>query len=99
MAADQSNLNIVTAFTHGIRSSHGIIKSGKAGSELLSLCKLVKMLDVRGITITADALHCRSKTCELTVQEGGDYCLQLKANQKEILENTHALVNDENVEY
>ena len=75
MASDQSNLNIVTAFAHGIGSSLGVIKSGKSGSEILSLYKLVTLLDVRGITITADALHCQRKTYELIVQESGDYCL------------------------
>ena len=98
-AAEQSNLSIVTAFVHGIKLSLGITKSGKAGSEILSLRELVKMLDIRGITITADALHCQRKTCELIVQERGEYCLQLKANQKEILEDTRAIIDDYGIEY
>ena len=57
------------------------------------------MLDIRGVTITADALHCQRKTCELIVQEHGEYCLQLKANQKEILEDTRAITDDESIEY
>ena len=57
------------------------------------------MLDIRGITITADALHYQRKTCELTVQERGEYCLQLKANQKEILKDTRAIIDDDNIEY
>jgi hypothetical protein len=80
-AAEQSNMNIVTAFAHGARLSLGIVESAKGGGEILALRKLIKMLDVRGITITADALHCQRETCELIVQEGGDYCLQLKGNQ------------------
>ena len=98
-AAEQSNLSIVTAFTHGIKLSLGITKSGKAGSEILSLRELVKMLDIRGITITADALHCQRETCELTVQERGEYCRQLKANQKEILKDTRAIIDDDGIEY
>ena len=57
------------------------------------------MLDIRGITITADALHCQRKTCELIVQEHGEYCLQLKANQKEILEDTRVIIDDDGIEY
>ena len=78
-AAARSNLNIVTAFAHGARLTLGISQSAKGGGEILALRELVEMLDIRGITITADALHCQRETCELIVQEGGDYCLQLKA--------------------
>ena len=47
----------------------------------MALRELIEMLDIRGITITADALHCQRETCEMIVQAGGDYCLQLKGNQ------------------
>ena len=69
-ATEQSNMNIVTAFAHGARLSLGIAESAKGGGEILALRKLIKMLDVSGITITADALHCQRETCELIVQEG-----------------------------
>ena len=69
-AAEQSNMNIVTAFAHGARLSLGITQSAKGGGEILALRELIAMLDIRGITITADALHCQRETCELIVQEG-----------------------------
>ena len=69
-AAARSNLNIVTAFAHGARLTLGISQSAKGGGEILALRELVEMLDIRGITITADALHCQRETCELIVQEG-----------------------------
>ena len=75
-AAEQSNLNIVTAFAHDARLCLGITKSAKGGGEILALRELIEMLDIRGITITADALHCQRETCELILEHGGDYCLQ-----------------------
>ena len=57
------------------------------------------MLDICGITITADALHCQRETCELIVQEGGDYCLQLKGNQGDMLADVRAFVDDQNTDY
>ena len=80
-AAGQSNMNIVTAFAHGARLTLGIAESAKGGGEIMALRELIEMLDIRGITITADALHCQRETCEMIVQAGGDYCLQLKGNQ------------------
>ena len=97
-AAEQSNMNIVTAFAHGARLSLGIVESAKGGGKILALRKLIKMLDVRGITITADALHCQRETCELIVQEGGDYCLQLKGNQGDMQADVRAFVDDQDTD-
>ena len=98
-AAARSNLNIVTAFAHGARLTLGISQSAKGGGEILALRELVEMLDIRGITITADALHCQRETCELIVQEGGDYCLQLKGNQGDMLADVRAFVDDQHTDY
>ena len=54
-------------------------ESAKGGGEILALRELIEMLDIRGITITADALHCQRETCDLIVREGGDYCMQTRA--------------------
>ena len=98
-AMEQSNLNIVTAFAHGARLSLGITQSAKGGGEILALRELIEMLDIRGITITADALHCQRETCELIVGEGGDYCLQLKGNQGDMLADVQAFVEDQNIDF
>ena len=98
-AAEQSNMNIVTAFAHGARLTLGIAESAKGGGEILALRELIEMLDIRGITITADALHCQRETCELIVQEGGDYCLKLKGNQGDMLADVRAFVDDQDTDY
>jgi predicted transposase YbfD/YdcC len=98
-AAEKSNMNIVTAFAHGARLTLGITQSAKGGGEILALRELIKMLDIRGITITADALHCQRETCELIVQEGGEYCLQLKGNQGDMLADVKAFVEDQDTDY
>jgi predicted transposase YbfD/YdcC len=98
-AAEKSNMNIVTAFAHGARLTLGITQSAKGGGEILALRELIKMLDIRAITITADALHCQRETCELIVQEGGEYCLQLKGNQGDMLADVKAFVEDQDTDY
>lgn len=98
-AAEKSNVNIVTAFAHGARLTLGITESAKGGGEIIALRELIKKLDILGITITADALHCQRETCELIVREGGDYCLQLKGNQGDMLTDVRALVDDQDIDY
>ncbi len=98
-AAGQSNMNIVTAFAHGARLTLGIKQSARGGGEILALRELIEMLDIHGITITADALHCQRETCELIVKEGGNHCLQLKGNQGDMLADVRAFVEDEATDY
>ena len=98
-ATGKSNMNIVSAFAHGARLSLGITQSAKGGGEILALRELIGMLDIRGITITADALHCQRETCELIAREGGDYCLQLKGNQGDMLADVRIFVEDQDTDY
>ena len=65
----------------------------------MALRELIKMLDMCGITITADALHCQRETCELIVQEGDDYCVHIKGNQGDMLADVRAFVDDQDTDY
>jgi len=44
-----------------------------------------------GKIITADALHCQRSHASTIVQKGGDYLLQIKANQENLLKKAQAL--------
>jgi len=98
-AADKSSLNVVTAFAHGARLSLGIAPSAKGGGEILALRELIKMLDIKGVMITADALHCQRETCELITRQGGDYCLQLKGNQGDMQTDVRSFIDDQETDY
>lgn len=47
---------------------------------------LLRMFSVKDTIVTADALHCQTKTCELIVSRKGDYCFAAKDNQKSLVE-------------
>ena len=57
------------------------------------------MPSIEGVTITADALHCQRETCDLIVQEGGSYCLQLKGNQGDMKADARAFIDDQETDY
>ena len=48
----------------------------------LALLESLEALD--GKMITADPLHCQRKVARTIVEKGGDYLLQIKANQKHL---------------
>jgi len=42
---------------------------------------LTAVPSLEGKTVTADALHCQKKTTRTILEKGGEYFLQIKANQ------------------
>jgi hypothetical protein len=55
----------------------------------LALLESVDALD--GKIITADPLHCQRKVARAIVEKGGDYLLQIKGNQKHLLQQAQRL--------
>jgi hypothetical protein len=58
----------------------------KQEGELSAARRLYRSTELQGALVTADALHCEPETMRLLVEGGGDYLLQLKANQPKALE-------------
>jgi len=55
----------------------------------MALLEQVPALD--GAIITADPLHCQRKTASVIVEKGGDYLLQIKANQPCLFKHAQGL--------
>ena len=49
--------------------------------------ELIKILNISGAVVVADALHCQKKSAEEVVREGGDYIFSVKDNQPSLKEN------------
>jgi len=57
--------------------------------------EMLDYLDVKGKTITADAMHCQKDTCEKIIKNGGNYVFGLKENQKTFYDDVELFINDE----
>ena len=56
-------------------------------------------INIKGKTITADALHCQKDTCRMIIAKGGNYIFGLKGNQGTLHEQAEAFINNpENAE-
>jgi predicted transposase YbfD/YdcC len=66
----------------------GLILSQQAVSqktnEIPVMQDMLRHLSVKGAIITADAMHCQTKTAETIRDEGADYILQVKDNQRHL---------------
>lgn len=60
-------------------------------NEVLGAQAALRLLQLKGCIVTADALHCRADTAQAILNTGADYALALKANQPTLLAQAQAL--------
>lgn len=58
--------------------------------------EMLEYIDMKGKTVTADAMHCQKETCHKIKERGGNYVLGLKKNQKMLWEDVK-LYMEENI--
>jgi predicted transposase YbfD/YdcC len=82
-AAARSPLEAVTAFAAdgGVVVGQRRFRSGEGDSEITAARELLSCLDLNGVLVTGDAIHCQDTTAATIVQRGGDYLLALKDNR------------------
>lgn len=59
-------------------------------NEIKTLQSMLSNLSVKGAVITADAMHCQTKTAALIKENAADYVLQVKNNQKHLSDEIKA---------
>jgi predicted transposase YbfD/YdcC len=59
-------------------------------NEIPVMQSILQKLSIKNAIITADAMHCQKETAKIIHEAGADYILQIKDNQKCLLEETKA---------
>lgn len=77
---NKSALHMVSAWVAERGISLGQIATEEKSNEITAIPELLKMLDVRGATVTIDAMGCQKKIAAAIFDEGADYALALKDN-------------------
>ena len=86
-------MNIVTAYTDtGI--ALGQITVDNKSNEIPAVRELIGMVNIEGMIVTADAMHCQKETAEEIIKNKGDYVLQLKANQGTFYTDVYTMFDD-----
>lgn len=70
----------------------GQVQVKDKSNEIPALPTLIGQVEVTGLLITADALHCQRTTAETIVAAGGHYLLFVKDNQPSLLHQTQQLL-------
>lgn len=73
----------------------GLILAQEGGSkkrgEIKAIPELLKKLDIRGAVVSIDAIGCQRSIAKEIVTQGGDYFLQVKGNQPQLLDDCKRL--------
>lgn len=80
---------MVSAFATGLRLTLATVAARK-GNEVEAALEVLGLIDLKGMIVTGDALHCNRKMVGAIVAKGGDYCITLKANQDSLLADARA---------
>jgi predicted transposase YbfD/YdcC len=80
-ATKKKALHLVSAWIHDNKLTLGQIATAEKSNEITAIPELLKLLDIRGATITVDAMGCQRTIAEQIVEQGGDYVMGLKGNQ------------------
>ena len=81
-ATGQKALHIVSAWIAENRLTLGQIATEEKSNEITAIPKLLELLDIRGATITVDAMGCQRAIAEKVIDQGADYIMGLKGNQE-----------------
>lgn len=76
-----SPIHMVSAWAAKKRVMLAHVKTAEKSNEITAIPKVLKMLDIKGATVTIDAMGCQTAIAKQIVSQGGDYVLSLKENQ------------------
>lgn len=78
---EKKPLHMVSAWANANQLVLGQISTEEKSNEITAVPELIKLLDVEGCTITADAMSCQKEITAIITQGKADYVLGLKENQ------------------
>lgn len=79
-AREQNALHLVSAWAAGTRLVLGQVAVDGKSNEITAIPKLLQMLDIKGATITMDAMGTQREIAKQIIDKKADYVLALKKN-------------------
>ena len=93
-AEGSSPLHLVNAWAAEQRLALGQWAVDGKSNEITALPKLLEVLSLPGVVVTADAMHCQRQVAQQVVEQLGDYALALKGNQGTLNDDVRLFLND-----
>ncbi|NOQ45436.1 MAG: ISAs1 family transposase [Desulfobulbaceae bacterium] len=92
-ASNKAAIHMVSAWASKSQIVLGQVKTNEKSNEITAIPELLNLLDINGCIVTIDAMGCQKKIADQIIQQGGDYVLGLKDNQKNMLDASEDFFN------
>ncbi len=86
-ASEKSALHMVSAWSCEERLVLAQIATDEKSNEITAVPQLLRLLNLEGRTVTADAMSCQREIAQQIVAQGGQYVLSLKGNQPTLFDD------------
>lgn len=93
-ATGMSAIHVMNAWSNANDFCLGQMKVDGKSNEITAMPELIKLLDIKGSVVTADAMNCQKDIAEQILDQGGGYVLALKANHQFLYEDTKLFFED-----
>ena len=93
-AEAKSPLHLVSAWAAEQRLVLGQLAVDGKSNEITAVPKLLEMLALPGMVVTADAMHCQRQLSRQVLEQGADYVLALKGNQESLNDDVRLFLDD-----
>lgn len=93
MGKYSSPLHIASAFVVENGITIGQIATEAKSNEIPAVQELIKLLNLEGATIVADALNCQKKTVDAVIDSRADYVLAVKKNQPNLYDDIAEMID------
>lgn len=84
---DRNPIHIVSAWLSENEMTLGQLKVSEKTNEITAIPQLIEILDLKGATVTIDAMGCQTEIVEKIADARADYVIGLKGNQPSLLED------------
>lgn len=92
--AKKRPLHVVSAFSAEYGIVLGQLGCEEKSNEITAIPKLLEMLEIKGCIVTIDAMGTQTEIAKSIIDNGGDYILALKENQKTLYNDVKLYLDD-----
>lgn len=84
-------LHLVSAWSSEHSLTLGQVATAEKSNEITAIPLLLEMINVKGAIVTIDAMGCQKAIAAQIIEQGGDYILPVKGNQKTLEQSVEAV--------
>jgi predicted transposase YbfD/YdcC len=87
--------HLVSAWDSKVGVTLGQVKTADKSNEIIAVPQLLRLLDIRGATVTIDAMGCQREIVKQIIEQEADYLIAVKNNQPNLAQAVESAFLDE----